>query len=149
MVEALIYVLAAIVFAYISIEDARTLHIPVVPLWVMTAVVFIIHCLSGAVWFAATGYVAGAALTLLVRTIGSWAAGEEAMGMGDVHLLAAVGCCFGAKIAVFSFFFGNILGLVYWVFYRKRRVPMIPAFSVAALLSVFICEPVLKVLMQR
>jgi leader peptidase (prepilin peptidase)/N-methyltransferase len=61
------------------------------------------------------GLAAGFGLLWLVRRIGSRAFGREAMGMGDVFLMGAVGALFG-PVAVFvtlmlSSIFGSVAGL--------------------------------------
>lgn len=70
------------------------------------------------------GYLVGGALVWLVRILGSLAFGKEAMGMGDVHLLAAVGACLGWLDPVLAFFTAPFFGLT-WVFaaaiFAKRK----------------------------
>ena len=45
------------------------------------------------------GYLIGAAVVWGVRIFGSLAFGKEAMGLGDVHVLAAIGACMGWPIS--------------------------------------------------
>src|SRR5690606_13484406 len=54
-----------------------------VPLW--------LDALSGAL----LGYLVGAGVVWAVRILGSLGFGKEAMGLGDVHLMGAVGACLG------------------------------------------------------
>ncbi|MEO1534911.1 MAG: prepilin peptidase [Planctomycetota bacterium] len=58
------------------------------------------------------GYLIGAAVVWGVRIFGSLAFGKEAMGLGDVHVLAAVGACMGWPDAVMTFFAAVVVGLV-------------------------------------
>ena len=58
------------------------------------------------------GYMIGAAVVWGVRIFGSLAFGKEAMGLGDVHVLAAIGACMGWPDAVLSFFAAVAVGLV-------------------------------------
>lgn len=57
------------------------------------------------------GYLIGAAVVWGVRVFGSLAFGKEAMGLGDVHVLAAIGACMGWVDAVFAFFAAVVVGL--------------------------------------
>lgn len=61
------------------------------------------------------GYLIGGAVVWGVRILGSLAFGKEAMGLGDVHLLAAVGACLGWVDAVAAFFIGTFLGAIWGV----------------------------------
>ncbi|MGP1273048.1 MAG: prepilin peptidase [Phycisphaerales bacterium] len=60
----------------------------------------------------AMGYLIGGALVWGVRIFGSLLFGKEAMGLGDVHVLAAIGACLGWPDAVLSFFAAVLVGLV-------------------------------------
>lgn len=70
-----------------------------IPLW--------LRILTGVV----LGYLAGGAVVWGVRIFGSLAFGKEAMGLGDVHVLAAVGACMGWPDAVLTFFAAVLVGL--------------------------------------
>ena len=60
------------------------------------------------------GYLVGGGVVWGVRIFGSLLFGKEAMGIGDVHLMAAVGACFGWIDAVVAFFVAPFFGLT-WV----------------------------------
>jgi prepilin signal peptidase PulO-like enzyme (type II secretory pathway) len=58
-----------------------------------------------------------AALLWLLRAVASWMYGREAMGFGDVILVAGIGACIGWNIGILTFFFlsavlGAFIGLV-------------------------------------
>lgn len=57
------------------------------------------------------GYLAGGAVIWGVRIFGSLAFGREAMGLGDVHVLAAVGACLGWIDGILTFFAAVLVGL--------------------------------------
>lgn len=91
------------------------------------------------------GWVVGGGLVWAVRILGSLAFGREAMGLGDVHLQAAVGAAFGWKVAVLAFFVAVFIALVWAVaalllgrfarFFR-REIPFGPHLAAAAILFV-------------
>ena len=67
------------------------------------------------VWFSVAGLVFGFGLLWLIRWIGSIAFRREAMGMGDVFLMGAVGALFGPVAVlvtlILSSVFGSVVGL--------------------------------------
>jgi len=58
------------------------------------------------------GYLIGGGFVWGTRILGTLAFGKEAMGLGDVHLLAAIGAVLGPVDAVFVFFVAPFLGLL-------------------------------------
>jgi leader peptidase (prepilin peptidase)/N-methyltransferase len=62
-------------------------------------------------WVGLTGLLVGGGLTLAVRQLGSLAFRKEAMGLGDVTLMAMIGAFLGWQIAVMTFFLGAFVGL--------------------------------------
>jgi len=82
------------------------------------------------------GAAVGASITYLVRGLGTLAFRREAMGLGDVYLMAAVGACLGWVGAVLTFFVAPFLGLVYGLWHLVRRrdteVPYGPFLGLAA-----------------
>lgn len=57
------------------------------------------------------GYLVGGGLIWLTRIGGTFLFGKEAMGLGDVHLLAAIGAVLGWKATVMVFFIAPFFGL--------------------------------------
>ncbi len=94
------------------------------------------------------GYLVGGGLIWLTRIGGTLAFGREAMGLGDVHLLAAIGAVLGPVPAVLVFFIAPFLGLVYAVVaigiskLRKGEVHVIPygPYLAAAAVIVMLLE---------
>jgi prepilin signal peptidase PulO-like enzyme (type II secretory pathway) len=90
------------------------------------------------------GYLLGGAVVWGIRIAGSLGFGKEAMGLGDAHLMAAVGACFGwITASLASFPLGAVVGL-YGVLIailanRKagRAMPFGPYLAIATLLIVF------------
>jgi len=91
---------------------------------------------ADSVLVALVGAAVGGGLIYLTRFLGTLAFRKEAMGIGDVYLMAAVGACLGWEAAVLVFFVAPFLGLVYGVWHLLRRrdseVPYGPFLGLAA-----------------
>ena len=98
------------------------------------------------------GYLIGGGVVWAVRIFGSLAFNKEAMGMGDVHLMAAVGATLGWIDAVLAFFGAAFVGLAYTIAAMiiggglKRAMPFGPFLAVSTVL-VLLCKPWLEVLL--
>lgn len=64
--------------------------------------------------FASLGFLVGGGLLWLIRIVGTWYFDREALGLGDVHLLAGVGAVLGWSDAVWTLAIAPILALS-WV----------------------------------
>lgn len=86
------------------------------------------------------GYLVGGGIVWLWRVLGTLYKGIEALGLGDVHLMAAVGACLGWPIAVLGFFAAAFVGvfwaLVSWPITRRlaKQLPFGPYLAVGTLL---------------
>jgi len=93
------------------------------------------------------GYLVGGGIVWGIRIVASLAFGREAMGMGDVHLLAAVGATLGWVDPIFIFFAAAFVGLA-WVVLSvlllpfvkriRRELPYGPHLAVATLVVLFL-----------
>jgi leader peptidase (prepilin peptidase)/N-methyltransferase len=76
------------------------------------------------------GLFVGGAIIWAVRIIGRWALGKEAMGFGDVTLMAMIGAVTGWQAILPIFFLapiaGIVLGLGRWVMDQNRMLPYGP-----------------------
>ena len=84
--------------------------------YVVVGVVGLIRYVSYPIFSSLSGLVFGFGLLWLVRWLGSKAFKREAMGMGDVFLMGAVGAIFGPVAVLVSLIlssvFGSIVGIV-------------------------------------
>src|SRR5205085_8506897 len=64
---------------------------------------------------AIIGACAGAGMIAIIGWIGEIAMGKEAMGLGDITLMAFVGGALGPQRAITTVFLGAVLGMVAWV----------------------------------
>ena len=85
------------------------------------------------------GYLVGGGIVWGIRILGTFGFGKEAMGLGDVHLLAAVGACSGWIDSVLAFFLAPFIALYVvlvqaaWTGGGRRAMPYGPYLAVATL----------------
>jgi leader peptidase (prepilin peptidase)/N-methyltransferase len=96
------------------------------------------------------GYLIGGGVVWTIRILGTFLFGREAMGLGDVHLLAAVGAVLGWRDPLLAFFAAAFVGLGWWVLsmplklvFKKlrRELPYGPHLAVATLLVLLLQSP--------
>ncbi len=97
-----------------------------------------------------TGFLAGGAWIWGVRILGTLGFGKEAMGLGDVHILAAVGGVTGWVIPSLAFFaapFFALLWAVYLLLARNQReLPYGPWLALASVTVMIFFEPIQRAL---
>ena len=91
------------------------------------------------------GMFAGGGIFLFITLIGGLIAGKEAMGMGDVKLMGALGLYFGLQnivvISVLSFLIGAIISVIYMIIKRKNAntyIPFGPFIVVSSIITIFV-----------
>ena len=99
---------------------------------------------AGGLLGSVLGLLVGGFVVWITRIIGSIAFGREAMGMGDVHLMAAVGAVLGPGPATVAFFlapfFGVALAVYLFLTGKRRELPYGPYLSLAtAFVILFYC----------
>jgi leader peptidase (prepilin peptidase)/N-methyltransferase len=86
------------------------------------------------------GFLIAGGVVWLVRIIGHWALGREAMGFGDVVLMAMVGSFLGWQAGVIIFFMAPMFALLVvgltFIFCRQRELPFGPYLSLATLVVI-------------
>lgn len=96
----------------------------------------------GSLW----GGLMGAFVVWLSRIVFSYVLGREAMGLGDVHLMLAVGAAVGAVGATVAFFLAPFVGLIFalykFISKQGREVAYVPYLSVATLVVVLFYCPI-------
>lgn len=94
-------------------------------------------------WESFVGATVGAGSLLIIARIGKWALKKEAMGLGDVKLMIAIGAMMGWQGALFTIgagsVVGTVLGLAVVIVQRKAlgsgiAIPFGPALIIAAAL---------------
>lgn len=107
----------------------------------------LIGCLAGAAF--------GGGLVWGTRILGTLAFGKEAMGLGDVHLMAGVGAVLGWRDVTLAFFLAPFLGLAGTLVLtglasfrsaEARVIPYGPYLAGASLIAMLAAEPILEAL---
>lgn len=104
----------------------------------------VVWWLGGPNWTALltslAGLAMGGGLIWMVRLVGALALRREAMGFGDVTLMAMIGVFLGWQACVIIFFLAPILGLVIggarWAMGRGREIPYGPFLCLATLIVI-------------
>lgn len=96
------------------------------------------------------GYLIGGAVVWVIRILGTLGFGKEAMGLGDMHLMAAVGAVAGWKLAVLAFFLAPFSGVIYALAtlgmgrifkLRYRAIPYGPHLALASFGLMLLANP--------
>ncbi len=91
-----------------------------------------------AVGHSLVGVLVGGGVVLAVALIGQVIFRKEAMGLGDVKLMAFVGGVTGWQVAVIAFFvapfFGLLMGIPNWIRKGRHVIPYGPFLSLATLI---------------
>ena len=96
------------------------------------------------------GMVIGAGIFLVITLLGGIIAGKEAMGMGDVKLMGAMGLFFGARdiliVSVMSFLIGAVASIILLLTRVKKSdeyMPFGPFIVIAAIITMLVPEGIL------
>jgi leader peptidase (prepilin peptidase)/N-methyltransferase len=97
----------------------------------------VLHGLANSI----AGFLVGGGVVWFVRIAGQWVFRREAMGFGDVILMAMIGSFLGWQPTIVVFFLAPICALAVviatWLFSRQREIPFGPYLSLGALLVLF------------
>lgn len=102
------------------------------------------------------GMLAGGGIFLLITLVGGAIYGKEAMGFGDVKLMAALGLYFGLSniviITLVSFLIGAVLSIILLISKIKKTneyIPFGPFIVIATFISIYVpFEQIKTILMQ-
>jgi leader peptidase (prepilin peptidase) / N-methyltransferase len=107
------------------------ISLPLIPLGIATLAMLHAAGMSEVSFVDATfGAIAGAGVMLAIRWVGFLIFRREAMGMGDVKLVSAIGAWMGLHPAIFlTIFGGSVIGSVVGIsvsLIRRGKPPMLP-----------------------
>jgi len=92
------------------------------------------------------GVAVGGGLVWAVRIVAGFALGREAMGFGDVTLMAMIGAFLGWQVCPIIFFLSPFIGLplllVWWFLWRQREISFGPFLCLATLVSIVFWRPI-------
>ena len=147
--EALTAALFGTLLIGIAVTDARSYIIPNEFTWGGLALGLVLAAGSGAsaLLAALLGAAAGFSLLWVVGVIGKWAFREEAMGGGDIKMMAMVGAFVGWQGVLLTIFLGALAGtLVFvplWLLHRKKLVPFGVFLAVGAAVTFLVGPSIL------
>jgi prepilin signal peptidase PulO-like enzyme (type II secretory pathway) len=108
------------------------------------------------------GLTAGAAVVWITRIIGSAVVGKEAMGLGDVYLMAMVGAFLGWHHAVMAFFLAPFPGLLFVAALKvpavaralpgaseNRQIPFGPSLAIGSVAVMLLFVPLTKLVYDQ
>lgn len=102
------------------------------------------------------GMLSGGGIFLLITLLGGLIAGKEAMGMGDVKLMGALGLYFGLQniivISVMSFLIGAIGSIIYMIVNRKSTntyIPFGPFIVASSVITIFVPFSILFIILME
>ena len=102
------------------------------------------------------GMLVGGGIFLLITIIGGFIAGKEAMGLGDVKLMGALGLYFGfastITISIMSFLIGAVVSILLMIIRKNKMdsyIPFGPFIVCAAVISIFVPFEVIFVVLMK
>ena len=97
------------------------------------------------------GAAAGAVIITVILLVGTWWAGQQAMGGGDIRLAAMLGAFLGWKILIFSLFLASFLGGIIGLIHlstglrgRKDPIPFGPFLAAGGAAGLFFGERMVR-----
>ncbi len=90
------------------------------------------------------GSIAGGGFLFLVAIVGEWVLKKEAMGMGDVKMIAMIGSFVGWQGVIVTIFVGSLIGSIIFLplNIRKRRlIPFGIFLAIGGLIAVYFRDP--------
>ena len=114
-------------------------------IWIAGIVgIFVVFNLGGTHWHglfsSLVGLAVGGSIVWVIRITASWAMGMEAMGFGDVTLMAMIGAFVGWQAATLAFFLSPFAAiaivLVQYIVTREPRIPFGPYLCAGTMLAI-------------
>ncbi len=114
-----------------------------------TALILFVWILGGEAWqsllSALLGMAGSAALVWLIRIVGSMILDREAMGFGDVTLMAMLGAFLGWQPGIILFLLSPFaalgVGLLIWILHGRTEIPFGPFLCLAAMATIVSWAP--------
>lgn len=141
-------VITAIDFEFQIIPDEFSLMLVLVGLGTSFFNYFLADTVFMRVIQSLLGLLAGGGTLLLIAVVGKWIFKKDAMGGGDIKLMAGVGTFIGWEKVLFAIFLASLLGsivgislIIFKKISKKEAIAFGPYLSVSSLLVLFLPKP--------
>lgn len=94
------------------------------------------------IWCSLIGGAVGAIVILAFAGLGRLLFKKEAMGGGDLKLMAMIGAFTGWVNVLWTLFFGSIIGLIFGVVKKKEIIPFGPFLAIGSFIAMIFGVPV-------
>ncbi len=124
----------------IAVIDLQSLIVPNAILLIMLLGGVLLNALAGVLLWTTSfgGFFSGLAGMLLLRFWGDWFAGREALGMGDVKLVAVCGFFLSWQMVWLGLFFAASIALIVALIFpknRKSKIPFAPFIGIGCFIA--------------
>jgi len=145
MLKELVFLLPVIICSVAAWYILRK-NVFVMDWWLGFSQIPAVRGFLGSLW----GFFIGGAVVWAARIFGTFAFAKEAMGLGDVYMMAAAGTVIGPIFVLIAFFIAPFFGLA-WAAYqmlskKTRQIPYGPFLSLAILVVMISHDQVLNYL---
>ncbi len=114
--------------------------------------ILFVYRLGGDAWYglltSLIGLAVGGGIVWAIRIIASAAMGMEAMGFGDVTLMAMIGSFIGWQASLCAFFMAPFAAIlivaVQWIFTRNHQIPFGPYLSAGTVLTIVFWDKIFQ-----
>lgn len=139
--EAIRYLVLSCILMGLSIVDIEKYEIPdrfIIAgiLWWAVTIPFMEEPWSIQLKTGAIGGFSVAIAMLLLSIIFDKITGKESLGGGDVKLFFVAGLYLGVLVSLLNLIISCIVGILFVVFMKQKRIPFGPAISIAVIISV-------------
>lgn len=151
-----IFIWSLIVITFIDIEHQEIPDVISLPGIVLGLICMTVFRLDGSTFYgwsllnSALGVLAGGGMMFLLGVIGEFIFKKEALGGGDVKLMAMMGAFLGWKLIVLTFFLAPFMGAGVGIFmkirFKKEVIPYGPYLSAGAIISLLYGHEILRYL---
>jgi len=152
-----VFVWSLIVVTFIDIEHQEipdVISLPGIVLGLILMTVFKLDGSSVFVWSllnSAIGVLVGGGMMFLLGVVGEFIFKKEAVGGGDVKLMAMIGAFLGWKLVILTFFLAPFMGAGVGIFmkirFKKEVIPYGPYLSAGAIISLLYGHEILRYLL--
>ena len=127
-----------LVIAFIDIEMGIIPNTIVLP---GMAIGLILNTVQGKFIDSLLGLLTGGITVYILSVIGKILFKKDAIGGGDMKLLAMIGAYVGWYLTLWTLFLASVIGLIYAIFSRKRKLMFAPFLAIATFILLVLRHP--------